>query len=145
MCGHCDQRDQLAEHVSTGKCLPFTAGAPGSFTIDNSRQPQPFPLPFIPQILSTQLSVFPQAHSTPAHFYGIYPFILTPYTFIRTDFSIRKTQSLLIMTLLGVWVSGEPIFHDLSQAVRDWSVNIEQKVHKHNRERETRDETTVGT
>lgn len=111
-------------------------------TVDN---PQSFPLPFIPQILSTQLSVFPQAHPTPAHFYGIYSFILTPHTFIRTDFSIGKTQSLLIMTFLGVWVSGEPIFHDLSQAVRDWSVNIEQKVNKHNREREARDETTVGT
>lgn len=111
-------------------------------TVDN---PQSFPIPFIPQILSTQLSVFPQAHPTPAHFFGIYSFILTPYTFIRTDFSIGKTQSLLIMTLLGVWVSGEPIFHDLSQAVHDWSVNIEQKVNKHNRERGTRDETTVGT
>lgn len=33
LCGHCDQRDQLAERVSTGKCLPFTAGTPGSFTI----------------------------------------------------------------------------------------------------------------
>lgn len=145
LCGHCDQRDQLAEHVSTGKCFPFTAGTPGSFTIDNSRQ-----CPAIPTTLhspDTKYSIV----SLPAGSPDSCPFLWylplhTDTLYFYKDRFLHWKNSIFThydFTWSGFQVS--PIFHDLSQAVHDQSVNIEQKANKHNRERKTRDETTIGT